>query len=113
MLKHFAVSSFVELVPLILSQPGVKYFLSEKLCQDPLEKLFGCLRQRGKANDNPMLNEVFKGTQALRVIGDINVKAIAGNCRGEKRSVDQPVVSSQLHLQKRRKINKHDKENMS
>jgi len=31
-----------------------------------------------------MLNELFKGTQALQVIGDINVKAIAGNCRGKK-----------------------------
>jgi len=100
----------VELVPIILSQPGVKYFLSEKLCQDPLEKLFGCLRQRGKANDNPMLNEVFKGTQALHVIGDINVKAIAGNCRGKKRTADQPVVGN-YQLQKRRKSNKRNKEN--
>ena len=113
-MKNYAVSLFVELVPLILSQPGVKYFLSEKLCQDPLEKLFGCLRQRGKSNDNPMLNELFKGTQALRVIGDINVKAIAGNCRGKKRNADQSILSnSQLHLQKRRKTKEHNKENMS
>ena len=46
------MSSFVELVPIILNQPGVEFFLSEKLCQDPLEKFFGRQRQRGKTNDN-------------------------------------------------------------
>jgi len=85
----------------ILSQPGVKYFLSEKLCQDPLEKLFGCLSQRGKANDNPMLNEVFKGTQALRVIGDINVKAIVGNCRGKKKC--RPTCCRKFSITKEKK----------
>ena len=113
MWQHSAVSSFVELVPIILSQPGVEYFLSEKICQDPLEKFFGCLRQRGRVNDNPMLNEVFKGAQGLRVIGDVNVKAIAGNCRG-KRSADDAVLdnSSKLHLHKRRKSKQHNKENI-
>ena len=61
MWQRSAVSSFVELVPVILSQPGVEYFLSEKICQDPPGIFFGCLRQRGRVNDNPMLNEVFKG----------------------------------------------------
>ena len=36
---------FVELVPYTLKQLGVKYFLSEKICQDPLEKYFDCQRQ--------------------------------------------------------------------
>ena len=70
--KYFVVSSFVELV---LSQLGVN-FLSEKLCQYPLEKFFGLQRQRGKSNDNPSVNEVQKNSQALRVIGDINVNQL-------------------------------------
>ena len=35
------VHSFVELTKYLLDQPGVFYFLSEKLCQDPLESFFG------------------------------------------------------------------------
>ena len=80
------------------------YFLSEKLCQDPLEKFFGLQRQRGKSNDNPLLNEVQKNTQALRVVGDINVKSIAGNCRGKKR--DAIFTETNVQLQKRKKSRK-------
>jgi len=94
------VSSFVELIPIILSQPGVTFFLSEKLCQDPLEKFFGLQRQRGNTNDNPTLTEVQKNTQALRVVGDINVKSIAGNCRGSRRNAI--FADTDAHLQKRK-----------
>lgn len=97
-----AVSSFVELVPYILKQPGVKYFLSEKICQDSLEKFFGCQRQRGKANDNPMVSEVYKNTQALRVIGDININSFAGNCRGKKSNAST-ITGKDSTLQKRKK----------
>lgn len=90
-------------MPIILSQPGVKYFLSEKLGQDLLEKFFGCLHQQRKVNGNPMLNELYKGTQALRVLGDINVKAITGNCRRKKRSANHPAVNDS-QLKKGRKI---------
>jgi len=76
----------------------------------PIGEAVWLLTPAREGNDNPMLNEVFKGTQALRVIGDINVKAIAGNCRGKKRSADQPVVGNS-QLQKRRKSNRRNKEN--
>ena len=36
----FLVKSFVELVRYIFTIPGVKYFLSERLSQDPLENFF-------------------------------------------------------------------------
>ena len=39
--------SFVELVKYLFTIPDVTSFLSEKLCQDPLEKFFGSQRQRG------------------------------------------------------------------
>jgi len=43
---------------------------------------------------------IFKGAQALHVIGDIT-----GNYRRKKNNADQPVVNnSQLYLQKRRNI---------
>ena len=77
----------MELVPYILCQPGVKYFLSEKICQDTLEQFFGCQWQRGTTNDNPTASKVLKNTQALCVVGDIDVKSISGNCRGKTRIV--------------------------
>ena len=106
MYAYFLVSSFVELVPIILSQPGVTFFLSEKLCQDPLEKLFGRQRQRGGTNDNPMAHEVFTNTQALRVVGDINVKSIAGNCRGKKRTATFAEIGAPLQKCKQKRIKK-------
>ena len=59
-----------------------------------------------------MLNEVFKGAQGLRVIGDVNVKAIAGNCRGKRSADDAALDNSKLHLHKRRKSKQHNKENI-
>ena len=59
------MSSFTELVPYLFSLPGVKVFLSEHLCQDPLEKFFGCQRQRGGTHDNPSVREFCQNTQAL------------------------------------------------
>ena len=92
----------MELVPYILKQPGVKYFLSEKICQDPLEQYFSCQRQRGKMNDNPTVAEVFKSTDTLRVVSDINIKSFAGNCR-DKSSSTATNTSQVSRLLKRKK----------
>ena len=48
----FAVKSFIELVEFALSLPDVTVFLSNRLCQDPLEKFFEQQRQRGRAASN-------------------------------------------------------------
>ena len=48
--------------------PNVTFLLSQRLCQDPLERFFGLQRQRGGVHDNPNVNEFMKNTQALRVI---------------------------------------------
>lgn len=61
--------SFIELIRYLFSLPEVKEnhlaFLSNNLCQDPLEKFFGSQRQRGGASDNPDVKEFFKITAAL------------------------------------------------
>ena len=62
------MKSFVGLVKFLFKVPGVTCFLREKLCQDPLENLFGCQRQRGQVNENPTFQEFTKNTQALRVV---------------------------------------------
>ena len=42
---HNVVNSMVELIPFLLKVIGVKYVLTEKFCQDPLESFFGKQRQ--------------------------------------------------------------------
>lgn len=74
--------SLLELVPYLFSIEGVKVFLSERLCQDPLEKFFGRQRQRGGVHENPTVKEFYKNTQALRVIDSFCIGSIKGNCRG-------------------------------
>ena len=49
--------SFVELVRHLFTIPGVDSFLSQRLCQDPLERFFGTQRQRGGVHDNPNVAE--------------------------------------------------------
>eukprot|EP00731_Ephydatia_muelleri_P024203 Em0016g474a len=73
--------SFIELVRYIFSIPNVHSFLNQRLCQDPLERCFGCQRQRG-VHDNPNAAEFLKNTQALRVTNSFSHRPKRGNCRG-------------------------------
>ena len=82
-----AVHSFLELVSELLRLPGVSYFLSEKLNQDPIENFFGLIRQHGRVNNNPTIYEAMKSTQTLRVIKSLLIDNICGNCRGRKRPI--------------------------
>ena len=81
------VSSFLELVPLILRLPGVSAFMSGKLNQDPLETFFGCVRQSGRVNDNHTVAEIIKSTQTFQVSNTIRFSDVKGNCRGNKKNV--------------------------
>ena len=78
------VKSFIDLVRYIFTLPGVKSFVSERVSQDPLEKYFGLQRQRGRASENPNVQEFCKNTQALRVINSVCLDTVKGNCRGNK-----------------------------
>lgn len=67
---HYVIAkSFVGMVKLLFSLPEVKgnklAFLSNNICQDPLENFFGCQRQRGGTSDNPNVMEYYQNTQAL------------------------------------------------
>jgi hypothetical protein len=105
---YYAVKSFVELVPLIFKLGGVKFFLSEHLCQDPLENFFGCQRQRGRVNENPTVEQFCSNTQALRVIGSLCRDSVKGNCRGNKKYKQALVISEKENepLQKRKRKHK-------
>jgi len=98
----YIVKSFVEIVQYLLKIPGAKYFLSEQISQDPLEKFFGIQRQRGRTGDNPTVSQFCKNTQAIRLINSVcaNVK---GNCRGREQSIDMEDIKP---LPKRRRVRK-------
>ena len=71
----------MELLEYLFTIPGVEVFMSNMICQDPIEKFFGQQRQRGGAHENPNVAEFIKNTQALHVI-NITCDNIRGNCRG-------------------------------
>lgn len=96
----FAGKSFVELVRYLFTLPDVKSFLSQRICQDPLERFFGCQRQRGGVHDNPNSLEFMKNTQALRVINGLQAPK-RGNCRGGHRDEDKENWSTTLPKRKR------------
>lgn len=77
----YTVRSFVELVRHTFQIPGVTSFLSRNICQDPLERFFGCQRQIGGTNNNPNVKEFEQNTQMLRVANFCH-DIVKGNCRG-------------------------------
>lgn len=80
----FIAKSFIGLVKYLFSVPGVHSFLSRNLCQDSLEKFFGCQRQIGRTHDNPTAKEFQQNTQALRVVDSFCRSAVKSNCRGNQ-----------------------------
>ena len=98
--------SFVDLVDYVFSLPEVTLLLSQRLCQDPLEKFFGCQRQRGGTNENPTVAEFCKNTQALRVVNSLCRDTVRGNCRGNKHGHNTVEEENLQPLPKRRRIRK-------
>ena len=71
MFVSHTVLSFTEMVKFIFTIPGVTVFLSNKICQDSLEKFFGQQRQRGRVHENPSVSDFLKNTQALCVVNGV------------------------------------------
>lgn len=103
-MSTFIVWSFVELVPFIFKIPGVKSFLSERISQDPLEKYFGCQRQKGGTNANPNLASFLKNNQTLCVVNTVAGDVPRGNCRGQKSQIS--IEDENTPLPKRRRQHK-------
>ena len=62
-------------------------FLSQNLCQDPIENFFGCQRMRGGTGDNPNVKEYYQNTQALRIVNSFCRGPVKGNCSSSKEAV--------------------------
>ncbi len=96
-----AVKSFVEATRYLLKQPGAKFVLSERFCQDPLEAFFGNQRAKGGRNDNPTVQQFIDNTVSLRVQGSAALNPVRGNCR--KRRVESTFDNKPLPKRPRRK----------
>ena len=99
--------SFVELVRYLFTVPGVQCFLSQRLCQDPLECFFGAQRQRGGVHDNPNVAEFAKNTQAIRVVNSCcQGKVKRGNCRGGDAELPMEPPMPKRHRRQSSSVNK-------
>ena len=85
----------MDLVEYVFTIPGVKLFLSNRLCQDPVEGFFGQQRQRGRVNENPSVQQFVENTRALRVINGV-CGQVRGNCRGAISKRKGPEVDNTL-----------------
>jgi len=70
----------VELVRYLFIIPGVSSFLSQRICQDSLERFFGLQHQRRGVNDNPNVDSFLKNTQAIWVVKSVAQAPKRGNC---------------------------------
>ena len=55
------------MIRFLLSSDKVKFVLTEKFNQDPVEIFFAQQRARGQRNDNPSVSQFLENTQALMV----------------------------------------------
>ena len=53
------------MIRFLLSSDKVKFVLTEKFNQDPVEIFFAQQRARGQRNDNPSVSQFLENTQAL------------------------------------------------
>ena len=103
--SFLTAKSFVGLVRYLFSRPEVTEnnlaFLSQNLCQDPLENFFGCQRQRRRTSDNPNVLEFYQNSQTLRVVNSFCRASVKGNCRGNETEKKESEESSSTPLPKR------------
>ena len=77
----------------------MKFLLSEKFSQDPLEEHFGRQRRRGGSKDNPNLAEYGQQEMRLNVMGENMIRNIKGNTRGKDR--DFPLIKTSIQVYKK------------
>ena len=104
-MPQYTVKAFVEMARFLLKQGDVKFLLSERFCQDPVEEFFGHQRAKGGRCDNPTVNQFLENTVSLRIQKTVAVamKPPRGNC--SKRSCDRDIRNLEVDnasLQKRK-----------
>ena len=90
--------SFVRLSKELLQIDGVKFLLSEKFSQDPVEEHFGRQRRQGGFNENPNLAEFGRQEIAINVMKSELIRDIKGNTRGADRGASKIDVNDTRRL---------------
>ena len=106
---YVLVKSFVELGKMLLRERQLKYLLSEKFFQDPLEEHFARHRRSGGCNDNPSLDQLKKQEVMLSVIRSELISDLRGNTSGCDES-HEPIRVEDTRLPRRRKIPRRNSE---
>ncbi len=85
-----------------------RYFLSERISQDPLENYFGQQRARGGRNENPSLQQCVHNAAALRVQKSMALDPVRGNCSRKRRlfGEEQPKIDNTPLPKRKRTIRK-------
>ena len=90
---------------MLLQEEGVKFLLSEKFSQDPLEEHFARHKRMGGCNDNPTQAQVAQQEIALSVITSNLISDLRRNAEGRQRN-REPLKVDDIRLPKKRPLNK-------
>ena len=77
----------------------MKFILSERFNQDPLELHFGKHRQMKGGNDNPTVVQFNQNESSLRIIGSQALAPVTGNT-GKRKCCIRKVIKRQVAAQK-------------
>ena len=89
----------------LLGISGVKFLLSERFTQDPVESFFGQQRQKGGGSENPTVHQFTYNTSSLRVQRS-TAPIASSNVRASKYRQEADVVDD-TPLQKRPRRSKN------
>ena len=73
----------------MLNEDGVKFLLSEKLSQEPLEEYFSKQKVKVGAGENPAVETFNRNFLGLNVAGDELVRVVNANTRGHQTEIVQ------------------------
>lgn len=97
--------SFIKLGKELLQLDGVKFLLSEKFSQDPVEEHFARQRRKGGCNENPTYYQFQNQELTLNVMRSEMIRDLKGNTRGKVRDEDKLDVNDKRRLPTKTKNN--------
>ena len=94
---------FVVMAKYLLTQPGIKFLLSERFSEDPVELFLGKQRAQSGYNDIPTVQQFLRNTVSLRIQGTVATDPTRRNHRMGSRFKDDTTID-EMPLPKRRKV---------
>ena len=95
----------MELSQLLLQEDGVRYILSEKFCQDPLEEHFARHRRSAGCNENTNYDVFQRQEVAFNLVKSELIGDLRGNTQGRP-DIRPAIDVNDTHLPKQKKQKK-------